>query len=114
MFNPTTFTVANEVPVLGNSEHPVKDYVISLMAKRIPGNKGVFFILTNDEKVITYRVSDRTLQFLDITFSEFKEIVNNKLPWPNPDNFVEVLETEKYIGNAVLRLLATNDYFVNC
>ena len=106
IFNPAQFKTAatRESIVLGNSEHPVADLVVSLMAKPVPSRDDLWYIRTKSDAVtVTYRPSDRSLCVYEFGFAEFKQHVANKT-LPNLEVY-DVPQTDKYIGNAVNRVL---------
>lgn len=105
MFNPATFTIVEEVPVLGTSEHPVMGLVTSGL-RRVPGKKGMYFTVTNKGIVYTYRSQDRTFQCTDRTLEQFKAAVQGNEPWSLcPDALKEVPAGDKHIGNTLVSLI---------
>ena len=107
MFDAKKFarSAVRESIAIGNSAHPVAEYATSMLARPVPGRDDLWYIRTKDDQtVITYRKSDRTLSFYEMSFADFrKKVESRSLP------SVEVLvipETDKYIGNAVYRTLS--------
>lgn len=104
MFNPASFKAHRESIVIGNSEHPVQQYVTGLLARPVPGRDDLWYIrTTTDDVTITYRPRDRSLCFYELSFAEFKAAVVAKT-LPNVD-VVDLPDTDKYIGNAIFREL---------
>ena len=106
IFNAAQFKTAatRESIVLGNSEHPVADLVVSLMARPVPGRDDLWYIRTKSDSVtVTYRPSDRSLCVYEFGFEAFKQHVKDGT-LPNIDVY-DVPETDKWVGNAVNRIL---------
>ena len=104
MFNPANFKANRESIVIGNSTHPVVEYVRGLYVYPVPGRTDLWYVRsTADDMVITYRLRDRTLCFYEMSFAEFKQHVEAST-LPNVD-VVDIPDTEKYIGNAIFREL---------
>ena len=115
MFDPSKFSApAPMSPTLGNSEHPIGQYVTSLGMRwfdktyrtAVVGLKdlppGCHY---HDCKAVTYRVADRSIQFHRFTPKELKA------QWDAGEKFevyyevLDVPDTDKYIGNLILRAL---------
>lgn len=106
MFDPSKFATASvrESIAIGNSEHPVADLVVSLLARPVPGRDDLWYIRTKSDKcTVTYRPSDRSLCVYEFGFAEFKQHVANKT-LPNIDVY-DVPETDKWVGNEIDRVL---------
>ena len=88
-----------------NSAHPVAELLTSLLAKPVPGREDLWYIRTKDDQtVVTYRPSDRTLSFYEMSFADFRSMVESH-SLPSVD-VLDIPETDKYIGNAVYRMLS--------
>lgn len=110
MFNPASFSTARESIVIGNSTHPVQEYVRGLYVYPVPGRVDLWYARsTADDVVVTYRQRDRTLCFYEMSFAEFKQHVEAST-LPNVD-VVEIPETDKYIGNAIWREFKDREEF---
>lgn len=106
MFNPAAFSapVRRESIVIGNSEHPVNELVVSLLAKPVPGCDDLWYVRTKKDTVtITYRPADKTMCFYEFGFAEFRKHVENKT-LPNLD-VIDIDPTSKYLGNEINREL---------
>lgn len=106
MFNPAIFasSMRRESIVLGNSDHPVGDLVVGLLAKPVPGCSDLWYVRTKKDTVtITYRPADDSLCFYELSFAEFRKHVEDKtLP------SVEVVDndpTSKNLGTTINREL---------
>ena len=107
MFDPASFAlkVGRESIAIGNSAHPVTEYVTGLLARPVPGREDLWYIRTKDDQtVITYRPSDRTLSFYEMSFADFRKLVESQT-LPSID-VLEVPDTDKYIGNVICRELS--------
>ena len=71
----------------------------------VPGREDLWYIRTKDDQtVITYRKSDRTLSFYGMSFADFRRLVESRA-LPSVD-VLDIPETDKYIGNTVYRMLS--------
>ena len=107
MFDAKQFarSAVRESIAIGNSAHPVAEYVTSLLARPVPGREDLWYIRTKDDQtVITYRKSDRTLSFYEMSFADFRRLVESRA-LPSVD-VLDIPETDKYIGNTVYRMLS--------
>ena len=107
MFDPASFArkVGRESITIGNSAHPVTEYVTGLLARPVPGRDDLWYIRTKDDQmVITYRKSDQTLSFYEMSFADFRKRVESQT-LPSID-VLDIPETDKYIGNVVYRVLS--------
>ena len=107
MFNPSSFARkgGRESITIGNSVHPVLKYTAGLLARPVPGREDLWYIRTKDDQtVITYRPSDRTLSLYEMSFADFRKLVESQT-LPSID-VLEIPETDKYIGNVVYRVLS--------
>ena len=106
IFNPAQFKTAavRESIILGNSEHPVGELVVSMLAKPVPGRADLWYIRTiSDKCTVTYRPADRSLCVYEFGFAEFRKHVEAST-LPNLEVY-DVPDTDKYVGNAVNRIL---------
>lgn len=101
MFNPASFSTTRESIVIGNSTHPVQEYVRGLYARPVPNRPDLWYVRTvSDAVTITYRPSDRTLCFYEFGFDVFKEHVKmGTLPYVE---VVDVPDYDKHFGNTIL------------
>ena len=107
MFDAKSFArkAVRESVAIGNSEHPVTEYVTSLLARPVPGREDLWYVRTKDDRtVVTYRKSDRTLSFYEMSFADFRSMVESQ-SLPSVD-VLDIPETDKYIGNAIYRALS--------
>ena len=107
MFDAKQFarSAVRESIAIGNSAHPVAEYVTSMLARPVPGRDDLWYIRTKDDQtVITYRKSDRTLSFYEMSFADFRKLVESQT-LPSID-VLEVPDTDKYIGNVICRELS--------
>ena len=114
MFDPSKFStqVAPSVTV-GNSEHPIGKHT-ALKANRLPQKYAdatcpIYYLRANDDKfVVTIVPSTKCFAVWDVTYEQFKQLWETQ-PWKEyPDIFPDVVkfcETDKYIGNTILREL---------
>ena len=98
-------TAVRESIAIGNSAHPVAEYVTGMLARPVPGRDDLWYIRTKDDQtVITYRKSDRTLSFYEMSFADFrKQVESHALP---SVDVLDIPETDKYIGNVIYRTLS--------
>ena len=106
MFDPASFARGGRESIaVCNSAHPVAELLTSLLAKPVPGRVDLWYIRTKDDQtVITYRKSDRTLSFYGMSFADFRRLVESRA-LPSVD-VLDIPETDKYIGNTVYRMLS--------
>ena len=111
-FNPADFRVAEVKSIaLGNSQHPVMEYIVGDSLKKIPSKElkyqGVFYVaLKSDKGVMTYMGgSYPSLQLHKVSFEEFKQLVKANQPLPQSCEVVDCVDTNKYIGNDVMEYL---------
>ena len=106
MFDPSSFARGGRESIaVCNSAHPVAELLTSLLAKPVPGRVDLWYIRTKDDQtVITYRKSDRTLSFYGMSFADFRSMVESH-SLPSVD-VLDIPETDKYIGNTVYRMLS--------
>lgn len=107
MFDAKQFarSAVRESIAIGNSAHPVAEYVTNMLARPVPGREDLWYIRTKDDQtVITYRKSDRTLSFYEMSFADFRSMVESH-SLPSVD-VLDIPETDKYIGNAIYRALS--------
>ena len=106
MFDPASFARGGRESItIGNSAHPVLKYTAGLLARPVPGREDLWYIRTKDDQtVITYRKSDRTLAFYEMSFADFRKLVESQ-SLPSVD-VLDIPETDKYIGNAIYRTLS--------
>lgn len=104
MFIPSVSSV-NRVPIaIGNPDHPVANYVVSMLATPVVNRADLWCIRTvTDMVTITYHPSSRTLRFYELSFDMFKEHV--KLGTLASVSIIFVPTTDKHIGNSILRNL---------
>ena len=107
MFDAKQFarSAVRESIAIGNSAHPVTEYVTGLLARPVPGREDLWYIRTKDDQtVITYRKSDRTLSVYEMSFADFRKRVESQtLP---AIEVLEIPDTDKYIGNVIYRELS--------
>ena len=107
MFDAKQFarSAVRESIAIGNSAHPVAEYVTGMLARPVPGREDLWYIRTKDDQtVITYRKSDRTLSFYEMSFADFRGLVESRA-LPSVD-VLDIPETDKYIGNVIYRTLS--------
>ena len=106
MFDPASFARGGRESIaVCNSAHPVAKLLTSLLAKPVPGRVDLWYVRTKDDQtVVTYRPSDRTLSVYEMSFADFRKLVESR-SLPSVD-VLDVPETDKYIGNAVYRMLS--------
>ena len=106
MFDPASFARGGRESIaVCNSAHPVAELLTSLLAKPVPGRVDLWYVRTKDDRtVVTYRPSDRTLSVYEMSFADFRKLVESR-SLPSVD-VLDVPETDKYIGNAVYRMLS--------
>ena len=107
MFDPASFARGGRESIaVCNSAHPVAELLTSLLAKPVPGRVDLWYVRTKDDQtVVTYRPSDRTLSVYEMSFADFRKLVESR-SLPSVD-VLDVPETDKYIGNAVYRMLSS-------
>ena len=106
MFDPASFARGGRESIaVCNSAHPVAELLTSLLVKPVPGRVDLWYVRTKDDQtVVTYRPSDRTLSVYEMSFADFRKLVESR-SLPSVD-VLDVPETDKYIGNAVYRMLS--------
>ena len=106
MFDPASFARGGRESIaVCNSVHPVAELLTSLLAKPVPGRVDLWYVRTKDDQtVVTYRPSDRTLSGYEMSFADFRKLVESR-SLPSVD-VLDVPETDKYIGNAIYRTLS--------
>ena len=106
MFDPASFARGGRESIaVCNSVHPVAELLTSLLAKPVPGRVDLWYVRTKDDQtVVTYRPSDRTLSVYEMSFADFRKLVESR-SLPSVD-VLDVPETDKYIGNAIYRTLS--------
>ena len=106
MFDPASFARGGRESIaVCNSAHPVAELLTSLLAKPVPGRVDLWYVRTKDDQtVVTYRPSDRTLSVYEMSFADFRKLVESR-SLPSVD-VLDVPETDKYIGNAIYRTLS--------
>lgn len=99
-------TVVMTKLTLGNSNHPVAKY--GLKAKRVPGtdaeNYPNTFYLEVDNDVVV--ISDTHAVLIEGGLDVLKRLIANREPLLGESEMI--LDTDKYPGNAVMRLLKKN------
>lgn len=94
---------------LGNSGHPVLEYVQGMHFRRVPKgymNEDYFYLFTKcGQYTITYRESDKTLQLWGLTRNQFIKHVNEDIELVPTHETVNTDPLNKHIGNDVLKLL---------
>ena len=106
IFNPAQFKTAavRESIAIGNSEHPVGELVVSLLAKPVPSRSDLWYIRTiSDKCTVTYRPADKSFCVYEFGFEAFKQHVKAGT-LPNIDVY-DIGDTDKYIGNEINRVL---------
>ena len=106
MFDPASFARGGRESIaVCNSAHPVAELLTSLLAKPVPGRVDLWYVRTKDDQtVVTYRPSDRTLSVYEMSFADFRGLVESH-SLPSVD-VLDIPETDKYIGNVVYRMLS--------
>lgn len=87
---------------LCNSEHPALKHIVSMMARKVPGHDGLYFVKTHlDDCVAVIRPSDRTVSLFNGSFEEFKaHMTGRSTGWFT--EAVEVSEGTKHIATSIL------------
>ena len=107
MFDPASFARGGRESIaVCNSAHPVAELLTSLLAKPVPGRVDLWYVRTKDDQtVVTYRPSDRTLSVYEMSFADFRKRVESQtLP---AIEVLEIPDTDKYIGNVIYRELSS-------
>ena len=113
MFDPSKFKAPVPMtPTLGNSEHPVGQYVTKLSMRWFDTTAKVAVVGLKDLppeshyrdcKSVTYRPDDNTIQFHRLTPAELKALWDAGKNFDSPYETLDLPETDKWIGNSILR-----------